>query len=501
MTAGVFVSRGVVRLTALSVGLAIAVPVLAAAPTASASVSSLERPAAVRVAQSGFALLPDEPYRQVAVGYLDSFGLRLDGTVASVTAADGTGGLAPAGLDDVVQIEAGYRHALALDADGNVTVWGQYGDSAPTPTFVPQEVQDADVVQIAAGGNHDLALTADGKVLGWGTDDGDPGVVPAALADETVTAIETGFYGSAAILADGSVVSWGRLPETPAALDGVTVTQLEVGNSGAFAVTAAGELVTWSNYFYDPASAVPAVVQEGRVVAIASAETSAVAVLSDGTVHAWTYETGTEVVPLPPPTSQHPVGVEMDRFGAAVEYATLAVLTPSTITGTPRAGQRLTVRPGTWSDPVDSTTYAWFADGAPIAGATQASYRLKAGDAGRTVTARVTPVRAGYSAEGTTVSAGRIAPGPTTLTVKAPTEVTKGKRFVLTIRGLAYGERFTAVLDGKALASARVSRDGVFSKHVAVPAKARTGRRVIKVVGSYADRTGKRVVTVKRATR
>ena len=63
-------------------------------------------------------------------------------------------------------ISAGYRHSLALRADGSVACWGaNHLDQAP-PAGV-----EGDFVAIAAGREHSLALRADGSVACWGYND------------------------------------------------------------------------------------------------------------------------------------------------------------------------------------------------------------------------------------------------------------------------------------------------------------------------------------------
>ncbi|MGI8523461.1 MAG: hypothetical protein ACR2K3_09165, partial [Nocardioides sp.] len=90
-----------------------------------------------------------------------------------------------------------------------------------------------------------------------------------------------------------------------------------------------------------------------------------------------------------------------------------------TVTGTPQVGSALTASPGTWS-PAGTVAYRWLADGAPIAGATRATYAPKADDLRTQISARVTVTRAGY-ADAVAVAAATtpIAPG-TFLNTRAP---------------------------------------------------------------------------------
>lgn len=83
------------------------------------------------------------------------------------------------GLEDVVAVDAGSDWSLALTADGSVWVWGAgssgqlgAGPQETGPALAPQQVEGlVDVVSIEAGTFHALALDADGDVFAWGLTD------------------------------------------------------------------------------------------------------------------------------------------------------------------------------------------------------------------------------------------------------------------------------------------------------------------------------------------
>lgn len=83
---------------------------------------------------------------------------------------------------------------------------------------------------------------------------------------------------------------------------------------------------------------------------------------------------------------------------AAVVAGVLATGTP-TITGSARVGSPLTATPGTWTDGA-TLSYQWRRAGAPIAGATKASYVAVAADAGKRLSVVVSGALPGYSAAG-----------------------------------------------------------------------------------------------------
>lgn len=69
---------------------------------------------------------------------------------------------------------------------------------------------------------------------------------------------------------------------------------------------------------------------------------------------------------------------------------------PVTITGTPQVGQTLGSTPGSWA-PTAAYTYQWFADGAPVAGATTPDLALTSALGGATIVLRVVAALPGFA--------------------------------------------------------------------------------------------------------
>lgn len=192
---------------------------------------------------------------QVALGSSSQYALLEDGTVISWGSNDeGQLGNGPTGasnelgrypkpsitpvrvtgLTGIVQIAAGFKHALALKDDGTVYAWGrrdngEVGDGEPKglravpavgPTLVPGL---RDIIQIAADGGHSLALRADGHVMAWGQNrNGElgngtraTGWKPTEVTGlDRVVSIAAGTGGggagvSGAVRDDGTVWMWG----------------------------------------------------------------------------------------------------------------------------------------------------------------------------------------------------------------------------------------------------------------------------------------------------
>ncbi len=132
------------------------------------------------------------------------------------------------GLSEVVAVSAGYHHSLAVDVNGDVWIWGdnRYGQIGNTVTSAPEAPMTTptkvsglpDVVSVDAGGLHSLALDANGDVWAWGGNQfgqiGD-GTTTNALQPQQIaglpeiTAVTGGGYSSMAVDASGDLWVWG----------------------------------------------------------------------------------------------------------------------------------------------------------------------------------------------------------------------------------------------------------------------------------------------------
>ena len=70
---------------------------------------------------------------------------------------------------------------------------------------------------------------------------------------------------------------------------------------------------------------------------------------------------------------------------------------PPRVLGTPKVGETLAARPGTWKPAGPTKTYQWLADGTPIAGATGDTFTLTADQRGKKVTVQVSAAKNGFA--------------------------------------------------------------------------------------------------------
>ncbi|MBN8226937.1 carboxypeptidase regulatory-like domain-containing protein [Corallococcus macrosporus] len=152
-------------------------------------------------------LQPHDVHDGVAVacaGY-SCFVLRADGTVIrlSLSKEAELGDAVPQGLADVVAIDGGLTHMVAVTMDGRVVAWGGNEYTAAT---VPANLTD--VAEVAATGNHTVVLKRDGTVTGFGSNLSGEGSPPSDLSE--VVSVGGGTLHGYALTKAGQVRCWGN---------------------------------------------------------------------------------------------------------------------------------------------------------------------------------------------------------------------------------------------------------------------------------------------------
>ena len=127
-------------------------------------------------------------------------------------------------LNDVISVEFGLEHVVALKSDGSVWTWGgnelgQLGNGTMEGQLSPVKVMDS-ATDIAAGFHHTAALKSDGTLWTWGInrqpvleetelDFGPTIITEPTFAIDHVADIFAGLYHNTLVKTDGSVWSWG----------------------------------------------------------------------------------------------------------------------------------------------------------------------------------------------------------------------------------------------------------------------------------------------------
>lgn len=139
------------------------------------------------------------------------------------------------GLDgmNIVQVECGGMHTVALTDDGKVYTWGcndegglgrvtSSSDGDEFSAGLVKDMENVNVVMVCAGDSHTMALSDSGIVYGWGTyrdGSGQVGlqadgakhepIVILALQNDPVVKIASGNDHTAALTKNGNIFTWG----------------------------------------------------------------------------------------------------------------------------------------------------------------------------------------------------------------------------------------------------------------------------------------------------
>ena len=284
----------------------------------------LERGAAAGIALSTAGLFIEQTPAFAAGSNVYAWGDNADGQLGNgTTTAHTTHGASV--LSNVVDLDGGREHVVALDSSGAVWCWGhnqygQIGDGTKTNRLVPTRVTftgNPVITAIGTGHYHSMALDADGSVWCWGFNKW------GILGDGTTTnrsrpvkvsgltnaiAIAGARDHSLALRADGTVVAWGdnefgnlgngntTSHPTPVVVTGLAgITAIAGGRDHSLAIGAGGAVWAWGWNQYgqigdgsktNKTTAVKAATLTGATAITAGANHS-VALRNDGKVWVW----------------------------------------------------------------------------------------------------------------------------------------------------------------------------------------------------------------------
>lgn len=249
----------------------------------------------------------------------DTDGQRGDG----VAAAFRTRAVQAGAFADVVAVDAGASHTLAVRSDGAVWSWGtntngQLGDGTTTERRIPVMIPSFTSVQrVSAGASHSLAVKTDGTVWAWGLNtNGQLGdgtttqrTSPVQVSGIAVASqVAAGGSHSLSLLADGTVRSWGLNTDgqlgdgsttsssTAVSVQGLSsMTALAAGTAHSLALKSDGTVWTWGRNTdgqlgdgTSTARNTPAALSGlSGVVAISAGNSHSLALKSDGTLWVW----------------------------------------------------------------------------------------------------------------------------------------------------------------------------------------------------------------------
>lgn len=109
-----------------------------------------------------------------------------------------------AAMTNIVDIASTGTTVAAVDADGNITVWGNL---TGTQNQVPE--MSAKPAKLYGGLNHYTALLENGELVTWGSNVHNVDAIPASVQDAGIEQFYSGFYQNYAVTESGDVETWG----------------------------------------------------------------------------------------------------------------------------------------------------------------------------------------------------------------------------------------------------------------------------------------------------
>jgi hypothetical protein len=204
--------------------------------------------------------------------------LRANGTVSAWGDA-ATGGVAPAGLSNVIEVYSTKTAFAALKKDGTVVAWGLAGNGGTAPAGL------SNVARIFSTASAFAALKKDGTVVTWG-DGAAGGVIPAGANVTNVREIFSNRSAFAAVKQDGTVVAWGNAAEGGNLATPLANVATIVSTWTAFAALRTdGTAFSWGSQA--EGGNLPDGYLTGTVARIFSTRAAFVALKTDGTVQGW----------------------------------------------------------------------------------------------------------------------------------------------------------------------------------------------------------------------
>ena len=181
-----------------------------------------------------------------------------------------------AALSQIIDVDAGNKHSIALRTDGGILVWGDNSFGQLAEDQLPKSLKPIlmtslnNAIKITAGDNFNLAILADKSLAAWGANgSGQLGVGASSQKQDVmivpgvtnVISLSAGAEHVLALQENGSALVWGNNQngqlglgntenqESPATLDfvGARVIQFAAGSNHSAALLEDGKVLAWGD--------------------------------------------------------------------------------------------------------------------------------------------------------------------------------------------------------------------------------------------------------------
>jgi len=324
----------------------------------------------------------------------------------------------PASLKDgsYQAVAAGAQFSVALTTAGKVVAWGT---NWAQQTTIPTIVKNRTIVAISAGTAHVVAQADDGRLFAWGDDDFQEGSIPTWVQSAGVTSFDCGGAFTVATTADHKVIAWGdnasHQLEVPSSLAGKTVEEISAGTRHVLALTDDGKVTAWGDSSEGELD-LPAV--EGRWQHVAAGNDLSVGITSrTSNPLTWGKTAGMSASPY---MAFAPSTLDAGNGFALAGYAELKVAQGGAIAGSGRVGEPLTGTPGTFA-PLEATskTGRWRDHGSQATVASGLTFVPRPEDVGHKILFDTVGTRSGYVLQ-SGVGSPSITVQPGVMTISAP---------------------------------------------------------------------------------
>jgi len=292
-----------------------------------------ERPTPVQAIVSGIIYIATGTGHSLALkpdGTVWAWGSSYNGKLGDGTIASGKSNPAQVkNIDNVISVDGGLHHTIALKSNGTVWIWGSNGDGRLADVsfndgnniLFPVQIGNLNnIMEVSSGYLHNIVLKSDGTVWAWGWNES--GQLGNGIIEDKITQTPTQVNNLSDVIAtssflshnlalksDGTVWAWGynkygalgdgttENRGTPVQVSGLNnVIAISTGAYHSLALKSDGTVWAWGDNgngqlgngeTWTDTSTPSQVINLSGIVSIAAGWNSSRALKSDGTVWAW----------------------------------------------------------------------------------------------------------------------------------------------------------------------------------------------------------------------